>query len=245
MGLKLILGLLLFGVAVFAQCTGTDRCVQQAVATGADGSVGVTATFGTVLSAGNSVVVILSRVVGVKNTLAVVLVGGGAETLITDLNQTGTNTSVTILHVHNVAGGSTGVTATTSATSRVSLNATEWKGLTNAASEGTNSKSALLDAAPNTLSVTPASASNVAIAVGGWTADDYSAGPTNGFSRLTPTGGGLEFQEGAYIQQSTATAQSTGWTLTAGINWAAGIAVFGTAINGPTNAQRSAGFWIN
>ncbi len=82
------------------------------------------------------------------------------------------------------------------------------------------------------------------VAIGAWTANDYSSGPTNSFTRLTQTGGGAVFQESAYLIQAAVTAKSTGWSLTAGINWAADIFVFGAPTTGPTNAQRSAGFWL-
>jgi len=57
--------------------------------------------------------------------------------------------------------------------------------------------------------------------------NSYLSGPTGGFTALTATGGTGAFQQGGYLIQSSATAKSTGWTLTGVDNWAAAIAVFG------------------
>ncbi len=243
MRLKLILGLLLGCGAAFAQCTGVDKCVQQTSATAANGGAGVTATWGTNLTAGNSVVVEIAFSQG--NINSVVLVGGGAESLTADItNAAPTLRRTAIWHVHNIAGGSTGVKVTNSGANRTSFNAEEFTGLTNAGAEATNPASGTADPNPNTGSVTPVSANNIIVAVGAWTANDYQSGPTNSFQRLTQAAGGSPFQESAYLQQSSAATNSTAWVLTVGINWGTAIAVFCAPSTGPTAAQSSAGFWV-
>lgn len=106
-------------------------------------------------------------------------------------------------------------------------NVSEWSGLSPLTQEDQNSNSGVAGATVTTGSATPVSSGNLMIACGGWTANDYSSGPTNSFTRMTPDGTGAIWLEAAYKIQSSATAKSTGWTLTAGINWAAGIATFG------------------
>ncbi len=109
----------------------------------------------------------------------------------------------------------------------MSANFSEWSGLSNAAPSATNSDFGLANPTVTTGSVVPTTANNLVIGAGAWTANDYSTGPTNSFTRMTQTGGGTAWQEAAYLIQSSATSQSTGWGLSAGINWASAIAVFG------------------
>ncbi len=150
-----------------------------------------------------------------------------------------------IWYIHNIAANQTGVTIDTDNEITMVLNASEWSGLNNAVPEATNTNTATASTTVTTNSVTPSSAANLIIGMGGWTANDYSSGPTNSFNRMTQTGVGAIFQESGYLIQSSATANSTGWTLTAGINWAASIAAFGGPTTGPTPSQRSAGFFMN
>lgn len=73
----------------------------------------------------------------------------------------------------------------------------------------------------------PASPNNLILASFGMVANDYSSGPTNGFTRATSIGSGSVFQEVGYKLQISADPASTTWTLTAGINWASAISAFG------------------
>ena len=231
---RLILGLLAWWV-----CGATPAFVQQKVASNAGGNASAAFTGAPV--AGNSILVLVSYLS--TDTIASVTVEGVNITASATAPSTVTGVTTTFYYVHNIVGTSTQCQVSGTNGTRVSANCSEWSGLTNAAPEATNTNTGLANATVTTNSVTPASANNLVIAMGGWTANDYSSGPTNSFTRMTQTGGGALFQEGAYLIQSSATAQSTGWTLTAGINWAAAIAVFGAPASGPTNAQRSAGFW--
>lgn len=191
---------------------------------------------------GNSIIAIVSH----PSTETTDGVSLGPDTAILGPSATVAGIKVEIWYVHNGAGGSRSFEAlTVSGSGRISINASEWSGLANAAPEGTNTNTGLLSSTVTTGSATPVSAANLVVGAGAWTANDYSSGPTNSFTRLTQTGGGLAWQEGAYLIQAAATVNSTGWALTAGINWAAVIAVFGApTTSGPTNAQRSAGFWV-
>lgn len=112
-------------------------------------------------------------------------------------------------------------------TTRMSINVSEWHGLTDAPPDDQNTNSALASSTVTTNSVTPLTTHNLVIAAGGWVLNDYSSGPTNSFTRMTNIGAGTIWQESAYLLQTSATAKSTGWSLSAGINWAAAIAVFG------------------
>jgi hypothetical protein len=217
--------------------------VQQKVAASVTNSTTVSVVFTNPVTAGSSVCACIGRnsTIGI---ISVIMDGGGAETM----TQAGTVASATltklsIFYVHAVAGGETGFTVTYGSTNRTAVNGQEWTGLTNATPEAFNKGTAVADANPATGSVTPVSANNLLIGCGNWTLNDYSTGPTNGFTRLTPDGNTAAFLESAYLVQSSATTNSTGWTLSAGINWAAGIAVFGAPTTGPTSAQSAAGFW--
>ncbi len=158
----------------------------------------------------------------------------------------GTSIAVDVWYLHgNSDATQTGIRCLLSGLSGLPTTiALEFSSLTNAAPESNNTNTGVSSSTVTTNSVTPASANNLVLAVGGWTANDYQTGPTNSFIRLTPKANGTVDIEGAYLIQSSATANSTGWGLTAAINWAAGIAVFGAPAGGPTNAQRSAGFWV-
>lgn len=205
-----------------------SQLVQQKTATAADGSAGVTATFDVPLTAGNSVIAFVSEIDGVGTDGGPVLVGGGAESLDLDISSSTTGAQVYIFHVHDIAGGETAITVFADGLPvRLSICAIEVSGLANSVAEDTDIASALASATVTTPSVTPTSTNNLVVAVGGWTSNNYSTGPTNGFTRLTPTGGGAAWQEAAYIIQAAATAKSTGWGLTVGINWASAVCAFG------------------
>lgn len=198
--------------------------VQQAVGTDSGGDA--VTLFPVNTTAGNSVIFIISHLS--IDTMSPGDVTLGPEELIKGPVATVAGVTIEIWYLHNIAGGTKSVEALNdSFSNRISVSATEWSGLTNAAPEATNTNSGVLGSTVTTGSVTPISVANLVIAGGGWTANNYSSGPTNSFTRLTPTGGGAAWQEGAYLIQTTATSKSTGWGLTAGINWAAAIAVFG------------------
>lgn len=199
--------------------------IQQKTATTSNGAGGITATFDVPVTVGNSVIVEISFASGFVTTVSIQ--NPSPEILVAGITKNGTLIRTAIWYIHNITSAHTQIVVTGSAANRLSFNASEWSGLTNAAPEATNSAATAANANPATGSVSPASANNLVIASGAWTLDDYSTGPTNGFTRLDQTGGSVAWLESAYLIQSSATAAGTDWTLTAGINWAAAIAVFG------------------
>jgi len=236
MRLKLILGLLLCW-SLSAAIVVTNR--------GSSSHNGVPAQVNYTNNTGDSIIAFVSYNAAVEaGGLQVNVVGGGGGALTCGTAVAGTAITSNICWIHNSPAGVTGVAFDSNNEAQLNLSVITISGLNNAVPDATNSNTAVANSTVTTNSVTPATASNLVVAVGAWTANDYSSGPTNGFTRLTQTGGGSVFQESAYLIQSAATAKSTGWGLTAGINWAAGIAVFGAPTTGPTNAQRSAGFWV-
>lgn len=130
------------------------------------------------------------------------------------------------------ATGVAGITRITvsGASGAISANVSEWSGL-NANPEDAEIANGNASTTITSPTATPISANNVVIAVGGYNfaSNVYTAGPTNGFTRMTTTGANSIFQETAYKIQTSATAQSTAWTLEShsSSNWASSIAVFG------------------
>jgi len=215
----------------------TDR--GSNTATGTNAAVAFTGT------AGDSIIAFISYNAALEGGgLSIAFVGGGGGFLTCGTAVAGTAITNNICHKHNIPAGVTSVTFDSGNEVRLNVSVITISGLNNAMPDATNSNTGLASSTVTTNSVTPATASNLVVAIGAWTANDYSSGPTNSFTRLTQTGGGAVFQESAYLIQAAVTAKSTGWSLTAGINWAADIFVFGAPTTGPTNAQRSAGFWL-
>lgn len=141
-----------------------------------------------------------------------------------------------IYYLHDIPSGIASIGFDTNSELGQLMNVSEWSGLNNAAPTSTNNNSGTASSTVTTGSVTPTTTNNLVIGSGAWTADDYSSGPTNGFTRLTapPAVFFLGASEGAYINQTAITTKSTGWGLSAGIDWAATIAVFGSGAPPPT-----------
>lgn len=115
-----------------------------------------------------------------------------------------------------------------SALTRMSVWVGEFSGITpGLAHEGASNNSVVASSSVSTFAASMGSAVNLSIASFGMVANDYSSGPTDGFTRATPIGGGTVYQEVGYKIQSTNVITSTTWTLTAGINWASTISAFG------------------
>ncbi len=208
----------------------------------------VNTAFDTALTAGNSVFMLISYLStdAVSSPVPQITGGAGTINLTKDTTSAATVSGINteIWYTHNISGGQTAFRYDTDNETRLNCNASEWSGLNNAGPENSPAgNSGLLDISPVSSAVTPSSANSLVLAIGGWTADDYSSGPTNSFTRMTATGGGAAFQECAYLIRSNAASTTTGWTLTAGINWAVATTAFG----GPillTNAQRGTGFFL-
>ncbi len=194
--------------------------VQQKTATAS--STSLSGSFNTPLTAGNSIIAVLSNNQG--DPYNSVAVGAESLSLVKTIAASGAKA---IYAKHNVTGGETGFSLNIDDPGRINAIFMEFSGLKNQAAESTNNNSGVASSTVTIGSVTPTSANNLIIGGGFWTVNDYSSGPTNGFTRATNVGGTGQFQEVAYLIQSAATANSTGWGLTAGINWEAVIAAFG------------------
>lgn len=197
------------------------QLVQQAVATGTSHN-GITATFGAPTTADNFLVACVDD----SGVDPVISVDGVSEVLGIESVSTGTAIETAILSTITAGGETTYHVRKTDDISRSTLWIAEFT-LVIAGGEADTGATGVASSTVTTGSVTPISAHNLIVACGGWTANDYSTGPTNSFTRGTPAGGGSVWLESAYKTQTSATAASSGWGLTAGINWASAIVSFG------------------
>lgn len=210
--------------------------IQQKTATGT-GSATITVTMDSPFTVGNVMVVCVSYARFVSNYVTQVT----TTTLQTSFDPTpsnpwalvnGTGVNAEIWAQTFSKGGSEGdpdssIIVTQVETGRISVSVSEWTTFGDTVTkDDSNTNTGLASATVTTGSSVPSVAHNITFAIGTWTADDYSTGPTNGFTRLTQTGSGLVWQEAAYKFQTSATSTSTGWGLSAGINWAAAIVTF-------------------
>lgn len=191
--------------------------IQQAVGTN---SVTISAP-----ASGNS---LIAQIAGGAADSITSITGGGV-TWSKALRKAGSSTSAEIWYGHGSSGSGTTITLNRSGRSPgpMCANVSEWSGLNNAAPEATNNNSDVANAIVTTNSVTPSSTNALVVGNAVWTLNDYSTGPTNSFTRMTQTNITGAFIEEGYQIESSAIAYSTGWTLTAGIAWAATIAAFG------------------
>lgn len=197
------------------------QLVQQK--TGGDSGVkNFSFSFDAPVTAGNIIVVCVSYL----NTTSLTTIDQNGDQLTQQTMSMGTGIATEIWTSIALAT-SPDINAHTGDITDLIVNISEWSGISSATAEAVNSGTGVLSATVATGSVTPVATSNLIIGAGGWTANDYLSGPTNSFTRMTQVGqGATTFQESAYIIQSTTTTKSTGWSLTAGINWAAAIATF-------------------
>lgn len=194
--------------------------VQQAAGTSATGML--TITSGSVPTDSNALILCLSYL-STDSLDGDPSIGGNAATLAASSTVAGVTTD--IWYALGIIGGDPTTQAATVGGTRLSGSLSEWSGLANEIPVRTTN-GAVASTTVDTIAVTPGAASNLVIAIGGWTANNYSSGPTNSFIRMTQTGGGAAWQEEAYKIQSAATDASTGWTLTLPINWTTVIAAF-------------------
>lgn len=131
-----------------------------------------------------------------------------------------------IWYLHN-ATSCTSLTLTVDATDDLAMTIVEVSPLNASAEEAYNENTSALGSTVTTNSVTPSSTNNFIIAAGAWPSDKYSTGPINGFTRGDPAGGAAVWHEVAYLSQTSATPQSTGWGLSTPVTWVAAIAAFG------------------
>lgn len=210
-------------VAYGASISGPDIVlVQQAVATGT-GHNNITATFGAPTTNGNMILACVDS----SDSDPVTVVVGTTDSLTPAVTSTGTGIESSVFEVATSGDESDYKIVKSSDVLRATIWISEWSGLNNTPRETFNSNAGVASSTVTTNSVTPSSANNLIIACGGWTANDYSTGPTNSFTRATAAGAGSVWLESAYKLQTSATAASSGWGLTAGINWASAIASYG------------------
>lgn len=231
--LTIITVLMLCGISQAA----VPALTQQAVATGSGSATGA---FGVDPTPGDTYIAIITHLS--TETIDTVAADDGDVPLAQVTSRTVAGVTTEIWWANGATGGSRNFTAVVVGVGTVSVNFSEWSNLKTGAATATNGNTAVASSTVTTNSVASSAESSLVIAIGGWTANNYSSGPINGFTRMTQTGGTGAFQEGAYLINSGGVAKSTGWTLTLGINWAAAIAVFSAPA--ATNAQNSAGFFM-
>jgi len=179
----------------------------------------------------NSLVVGLSyRISGSSppNGVSVTLQPGGEVLTLAARQRTGPF-GCELWYIHDLPAGVTGVDVTVDAGSvsvlKLNGNASEWIRMADGAVPVVNTNSGTSDS-PTTNPVNQAAASTVTIAFGQWPANLYSAGPANGFTRMTQIATGICAQEGAYRVSGVQNPYSTGWTLSASAGWNCAIAAF-------------------
>lgn len=198
--------------------------VQQAVAVGIDSGSGFQVNLLNAVGSGNYIIVCISHATGTVNS---VTPGFSLADLTLVGTSIGTGITVDMFALTPTDPGDTFVTisATTSVSLKVSIS--EWSGLSNATVENEKQNATSLSSTVTTENTIPNSTNNLIIAVGGWTANNYSSGPSDGFTRMTPVGSLSAYQEVAYLVQSSADPKNTTWMLTAPLNSTTVIAAFG------------------
>ncbi len=158
---------------------GGIALVQSASGTTADGSAGLTVNFGVPCTAGNSVLALISYFDAADSNPTVDAVGGGAGSLVADVQVgQGTPTRTGIFRDANVTGGETGISLVTSEVVRANNIIAEYSGLADAAAEDTATNTAT----STTLAIgtiTPTSANNLLTAIFAFNADVTAVGIAN------------------------------------------------------------------
>lgn len=201
--------------------------VQQKTGTVIDSTL--TITMDAPLTAGSALFVCVSYVAS-TSFISSIVTSPGALGAGTQDNTGVRNIGDDIWFFNTVGDGTeTGITIVqSSGLTRMSVWVGEFSGIQpNSMHESANNDNNLASSSVTTGSVSPLSANNLILASFGMVANDYSSGPTGGFTRATPIGSGSVYLEVAYKLQTSADAASTTWTLTAGINWASTISAFG------------------
>lgn len=208
--------------------------VQQKVGTTAAGNGGLTVTADAPFTAGNTVIVAISFVnpadfaVGFNPAFA----DGEAGNLNGSSGSLGTGVQTVFYYRTGMSGnGESAVTFTLDSAVRASMSISEWSGIPDAAPEdesANSGSSAALGVVPATLD--PTSANNLVVGIGAYVSatDTYSSGPSNGFTRLTQTGGASIRQECAYkIRTADGAAITSVTTLSGSVAWASCAIAFG------------------
>lgn len=203
--------------------------VQQKAGTTADGGTSpFTVTFDAPVTSGNTVIARLSFLdtAGFDAGGDPNMVGGDAPALDQAVTSTVTGADVFIWYKHNISGtGEDGVVFKLDIPARASMHIAEYSGLVDAVpqdtSDSSNAASSALGVVPATLD--PTTANNLVVGVGAYVSatNTYSSGPSNSFTRLTPTGGASVFQEEAdLIRANDGSAVTSVTTLSGAVAWA-------------------------
>jgi hypothetical protein len=165
---------------------------------------------------------------GTSNSIVSVVAGGDALGLGTSADDAGTSIiSNDIWYFVNSGAGVTSVTITQEKVTPMAITIMEFSGVpSDWDNVDAQANFGALDNTPITITVSPTAASNLVIASAAFTANDYSSGPTGGFTRSVHGGTGTVWLEPAYLIQSSAANATASWTLTAGLNWDTAIVVF-------------------
>lgn len=199
---------------------------QAATHTVSAGNSSCTATFDDPLTPGESVIVTISFPSTASVTVSPTMVGGDASVLTAGPAVSGGGLTIQHWFMQQTdLGGETAVTFTLNSAVRANIHAGVFDALLYAAIEASDSSTDTI-ATITSDTITPTSDSNLVFVSTAFAANDYSSGPTNDFTRMTPVGGGGVWQEVAYKIQSRDDDQYTVWTLTGAVNSATVISVF-------------------
>ena len=174
--------------------------VQQAANTTATGDAGLTVSAGSRTN-GNTVFAQVGY--DFTATLTAPTFGGQAMSLIA-FNKDASNTAAVEIWARYLDGTETdnNCYAITDTASQLSVHVSEWSGLLNAGAESYEDaqRDTTNTLAMVTTGLTPTSANNLELAAGIYIdgSNQYSSGPTNSFTRMTPTGGSLFQMETIY-----------------------------------------------
>lgn len=208
----------------------TPQFVQEKIGFATAGNF--TVNFDNPITTGNTIIICVTH--SATTIVNRVRSTPGLEVSATDVNGShtahiGTASATEIWWLDGIITGETGINVRQSTgLTEMLVSISEWSGLAPlgvSSSEDANGNDNPASDTVTTGSVSTAGSNDLIVATGGWVANDYSSGPINGFTRLTPVSGTAFFQEIAYIVQSPAS-NSTSWSLTTGIDWSASIAAF-------------------
>lgn len=210
--------------------------VQQKVGTVDNGNL-IAITFDNDVTGGNLLIVCLSHAggaLGMWETEPGFTLGIADPPLLVDSSPAGLGPSLTSYIYASLAtdSGAAAFNARLDGSVRINVNISEWAILDSATAEDSD----VAEDAGNTITtglVDPTTSPNLVIAIGAFAEGD-SSGPTNGFTRMTPTGGaeggggGAVYQECAYrVRDADHTAIDTGFEISSSAEWATVIAAFG------------------
>lgn len=192
---------------------GGIALVQSASGTTADGSAGLTVSFGVPVTAGNSVITLISfdTSTGAEIVDDEVKFAGGAGIDFVIASSVTDVLDAQQWKKTNASGGQTGCLYTLTEAVRASMTILEFSGLANAAAEDTSTNSGS-SAVLSFGEISPTSANNLIVGIGAYSnaTQEYFVGPDAPFTRVgTGVGGASVWQEVEYAIQAAATPQES------------------------------------